>query len=72
MDIEVYGPYPILINAEGTNNVTNVSDQIDRIYIGKKEPKVQRIGHNALLEQDAVYIGCEADLAAHVLDVQGW
>ena len=72
MDIEVYGPYPILINADGTNiyakaNVTNVSDQI-----GKKEPKVQRIGHNALLEQDAVYIGCEADLAANVLDVQGW
>ena len=24
-----------------------------------------------LLEQDAVHIGCEADLAAHVLDVQG-
>ena len=24
-----------------------------------------------MLEQDAVHIGCEADLAAHVLDVQG-
>ena len=24
-----------------------------------------------MLEQDAVYIGCEADLEAHVLDVQG-
>ena len=24
-----------------------------------------------LLEQDAAHIGCEADLAAHVLDVQG-
>ena len=35
MDIEVYGPYPILINADGTNiyakaNVTNVSDQIGK------------------------------------------
>ena len=33
--------------------------------------KVRRIGHNAMLEQDAVHTGCEADLAAHVLDVQG-
>ena len=32
---------------------------------------MRRIGHNAILEQDAVHIGCEADLAAHVLDVQG-
>ena len=24
-----------------------------------------------MLEQNAVHIGCEADLAAHVLDVQG-
>ena len=24
-----------------------------------------------MLKQDAVHIGCEADLAAHVLDVQG-
>ena len=32
---------------------------------------MRQIGHNAMLEQDAVHIGCEADLAAHVLDVQG-
>ena len=32
---------------------------------------MRRIGHNAMLEQDAVHIGCEADLTAHVLDVQG-
>ena len=25
----------------------------------------------AMLEQDVVHIGCEADLAVHVLDVQG-
>ena len=28
------------------------------------------IGHNAMLEQDAVHIGGEADLDANVLDVQ--
>ena len=31
----------------------------------KRSLKVRRIGHNAMLEQDAVHIGCEADLAAH-------
>ena len=74
--IEVYGPYPILMNVDGINiyftaHVTNASDQVGRIYIGREELKVRRIGLNAMLEQDAVRIGCEANLAAHVLDVQG-
>ena len=74
--IEVHGPYPILMNMDGINiytktHVTDASDQVGRIYIDQEELKVRRIGHNAMLEQDAVHIGCEADLAAHVLDVQG-
>ena len=74
--IEVHGPYPILMNVDGINiytkaHVTDASDQIGRIYIGQEDLKVRQIGHNAMLEQDAVHIGCEADLAAHVLDVQG-
>ena len=74
--IDVHGPYPILMNVDGINiytkaHVTDAKDQIGRIYISQEELKVRRIGHNAILEQDAVHIGCEADLAAHVLDVQG-
>ena len=74
--LEVYGPYPILINVDGINiyakaHVTDASVQVGRIYIGREELKVRQIGHNAMLEQDSVHIGCEADLAAHVLDVQG-
>ena len=74
--IEVHGPYPILMNVDGIKiytkaHVTDASDQIGRIYIGQEALKVRRIGHNAMLEQDAVHISCEADLAAHVLDVQG-
>ena len=74
--IDVHGPYPILMNVDGINiytkaHITDANDQIGRIYIGLEELKVRRIGHNAMLEQDAVHIGCEADLAAHVLDVQG-
>ena len=64
------------MNVDGINiytkaHVTDASDQVARKYIGQEELKVRRIGHNAMLEQDAVHIGCEADLAAHVLDVQG-
>ena len=74
--IDVHGPYPILMNVDGINiytkaHITDANDQIGRIYIGQEELKVRRIGHNPMLEQDAVHIGCEADLAAHVLDVQG-
>ena len=74
--IDVHGPYPILMNVDGINiytkaHITDAHDQIGRINIGQEELKVRRIGHNAMLEQDAVHIGCEADLAAHVLDVQG-
>ena len=74
--IDVHGPYPILMNVDGINiytkaHITDANDHIGRIYIGQEELKVRRIGHNAMLEQDAVHIGCEADLAAHVLDVQG-
>ena len=74
--IEVLGPYPILVNVDGINiytkvHVTEASDQVGRIYIGREELKVRRFGHNAMIEQDAVHIGCEADLAAHVQDVQG-
>ena len=74
--IEVHGPYPILMNVGGIKtytkaHATDASDQVGRIYIGREELKVRRIGLNATLKQDAFHIGCEADLAAHVLDVQG-
>ena len=74
--IEVHGPYPILMNVDGIiiytkAHVTDASDQVGRIYSGQEELKVRQIGHNVMLEQDAVHISCEADLTAHVLDVQG-
>ena len=69
--IEVYGPNPILMNVGGKRiytkaHVSNTSDQVGWIYIGLEALKAQRIGQNAMLEQDAAHIGCEADRAAHV------
>ena len=39
-----------------------------QIYLGQDEHKVSRIGHDAMMEQDAVHIGYEADATAHLLD----
>ena len=74
--IDVYGSYPILMNVDGIkiypkSQLFNASDQVDRTYIGLEELNVRRIEQNAILEPDAVGIGCEADLAADVVDVQG-
>ena len=67
--IEFHGPYLILMNVDDINintkaHVTDASDQVGRIYIGREELRVRRIRHNAMLEQNAVHIGCDADLAA--------
>ena len=51
--------------------VTTDDDQIGQIYLGEEELKVRRIGHDAMMEQDAVHIGYEADVTAHLLDTNG-
>ena len=42
-----------------------------QIYLGQEELKIRRIGHDAMMEQHAVYIGNEADVTAHLLDTDG-
>ena len=49
-------------------NVTTDSDQTRQMFLGQEELKVRRIGHDAMMEQDAVYIGYEADATAYQLD----
>ena len=39
--------------------------------MGEEELKVRRIGHDAMMEQDAVHIGYQADVTAHLLDTNG-
>ena len=51
--------------------MTTDSDQIGQICLDEKELKVRRIGHDAMIEQDAVHIGYEADVTAHLLDTNG-
>ena len=74
--LEVYGPYQVMLNVDGIGiytrtYVTTDSDQIGRIYLGEEELKVRRIGHDAMMEQDAVHNGYEADVTAHLLDTNG-
>ena len=74
--VEVYGPYQVMLNVDGISiytrtYVTTDSDQMGQIYLGQEEPTVRRIGHDAMMEQDAVRIGYEADKTAHLLDTNG-
>ena len=74
--VDVYGPYQVMLNVDGISiytrtYVTTDSDQIGQIYLGQEELKVRRIGHDAMMEQDAVHIGYEADVTAHLLDTNG-
>ena len=72
--VEVYGP--VMLNVDGISiytrtYVTTDSHQIGQIYLVEEELKVRRIGHDAMMEQDAVHIGYEADVTAHLLDTNG-
>ena len=74
--MEVYGPYQIMLNVDGISiytrtYITTDDDQMGQIYLGEEELKVRRIGHDAMMEQDAVHIGYEADVTAHLLDTNG-
>ena len=42
-----------------------------QIFLVGEEPKVKSIGHCAMLEEDAMHLGTEADVSAHVLDING-
>ena len=73
---ESYGPHEVMLNIDGINIYTKTmikcdEDLIGQIYVGKEELKVRSIGHCAMLEEDAMHIGTEADVSAHVLDISG-
>ena len=60
--VEVYGPYQVMLNVDGISiftrtYITTDSYQRGQIYLGEEELKVRKIGHDAMMEQDAVHIG---------------
>ena len=71
---EDYAPHEVMLNIDGINiymktMITCDEDLVGQIYLGRKELKVRSIGHCAMLEKDARHIGTEADVSAHVLDI---
>ena len=72
---EAYG-HEVMLDIDGINIYTKTmitcdEDLIGQIYVGKEELKVRSIGHCAMLEEDAMHIGTEADVTGHVLDISG-
>ena len=73
---EAYGPHEVMLNIDGINIYTKTmitcdEDLIGQINVGREELKVRSIGHCAMLEEDAMHIGTEADVTGHVLDISG-
>ena len=73
---EAYGPHEVMLNIDGINIYTKTmitcdEDLAGQICVGKEELKVRSIRHCAMLEEDAMHIGTEADVSAHVLDISG-
>ena len=73
---EAYGPHEVMLNIDGINiytktMITCVEDLAGQIYVGKEELKIRSIGHCAMLEEDTMHIGTEADVSARVLDISG-
>ena len=46
-------------------------DLVGQIFVGREELKVRSTGHCAMLEEDAMHLGTEADVTAHLLNING-
>ena len=73
---EAYGPHEVMLNIDDINIYTKTmvtcdEDLAGQIYVGREELKVRSIGHSAMLEEDAMHIGTEADVSGHLLDISG-
>ena len=71
-----YGPHEVILNIDGINIYTKTMITFDevlagQIYLGRGERKVRSIGHCAMLDDDAMHLGTEADVSAHVLEISG-
>ena len=68
-----------MLNIDGINIYTKTmitcdEDLTGQIYIGEnlgEKLKMRCIGHCDMLEEDAMHLGTEADVSAHVLDISG-
>ena len=65
----------ILLNVSGigihTKIYTTNNELTGQIYLVREELKTSRNGHEFLMEQIAVHIGYEPNVAAHLLDTDG-
>ena len=73
---EAHGPLGVFLNRDGINIYTKTmitcdEDLAGHNYVGREELKVRSIGHSAMLEEDAMHLGTEADVSAHVLAQAG-
>ena len=65
-----------MLNIDGINNytktMTNCDDEmVAQVFVGQGELKIRLFGHCAMLDEDAMNLGTEADVSVLVLDIKG-
>ena len=73
---EAYDLHEVMLNIDEINIYTKTSltcdeDLAGQIYVDREELKVRSIGHCAMLEEDAMHLGAEADVSAQLLGING-
>ena len=68
---EAYDPHEVMLNIDRINVYTKTmitcdEDLAGQIYVVREELKVRPIGHCAMLEDDAMHLGIEADVSARI------
>ena len=64
-----------MLNIDGTNIYTKTMITCDddlacQIFVGREELKLRSIGHCAMLEEETMHLGTDADVSAHLLDIK--
>ena len=71
-----YGPHEVMLKIDGINIYTKTMVKCDKdlacqICVGREELKVRSIGHCAILEEDAMHLGTEANVSARAMGING-
>ena len=67
------GLHEVMLKLDGFNikKKTMITYDDDQIFVGRDELQVRSISHCAMLEEDPMHMGTEADVSAHVLNTNG-
>ena len=69
-----YGPQEVILKIDGVNIYTKMMITCDddlkaQIFVGREVLEVRSIGNCTMFEEDTIHLGTEAEVSAHVFDI---